>query len=339
MKQEYTSYFLNVNCTSIPYWDERCGEYFYNENEFEKTFNLFISKLEIYRPREYILENLSVDKCSEKFLKLIKNNNISPIYKNYCNSIKNIYHNEINNFKKILNNGILENVSYKLGSEYLNLIESEFININYNDIFDFIKLNDKNGNPETYNYIFMNKNINCSPSTLRYIYHSLVILDYYNKTECKNIIELGCGYGGLCLAINFFSKLLNIEINNYNIIDLSESYSLINNYLDLNKSNIHCNINYHLSHTYGENIKDNLLFFISNYCYTEIEYYHNLMYSKILLPKTINGFIIWQNGGNNGIYPITESNKITQKNIINICEEKPQTDSGYDIYKNYFVYF
>ena len=31
--QKYTSYFLNVNCTSIPYWDERCGEYFYNENE------------------------------------------------------------------------------------------------------------------------------------------------------------------------------------------------------------------------------------------------------------------------------------------------------------------
>jgi hypothetical protein len=71
MNQEYGSNYSNIPCTTIPYWDKRCGEFFYNINELEETFNLFISKLEIYKPREYILENLSVEKCSERFLELI----------------------------------------------------------------------------------------------------------------------------------------------------------------------------------------------------------------------------------------------------------------------------
>lgn len=73
MNQEHGSSFSNIPCTTIPYWDERCGEYFYNHNELEKTFDLFISKLETYKPREYILENLSVEKCSQRFVELIKN--------------------------------------------------------------------------------------------------------------------------------------------------------------------------------------------------------------------------------------------------------------------------
>ena len=71
MNQEYGSKYSNIHCTTIPYWDQRCGEFFYNINELDETFNLFISKLEIYKPREYILEELSVEKCSERFLELI----------------------------------------------------------------------------------------------------------------------------------------------------------------------------------------------------------------------------------------------------------------------------
>ena len=69
MNQEYGSRYSNIPCTSIPYWDERCGEIFYNN--LEEKFDLFISKLETYKPREYILENLSVEKCAKRFLELI----------------------------------------------------------------------------------------------------------------------------------------------------------------------------------------------------------------------------------------------------------------------------
>ena len=71
MQQEYRSNYPNYSATSIPYWDERCGEYFYDTNDMEKTFDKFISKLDTYKPREFILENLSMEKCEEKLIDLI----------------------------------------------------------------------------------------------------------------------------------------------------------------------------------------------------------------------------------------------------------------------------
>ena len=62
---------LTCKVTSIPYWDQRCGEYFYNKTEFESKYNEFMGKLSTYKPREYVLENLSVEKCSENLKKLI----------------------------------------------------------------------------------------------------------------------------------------------------------------------------------------------------------------------------------------------------------------------------
>jgi hypothetical protein len=70
MSQEVGGNYNNIPCTTIPYWDERCGEYFYEETELETTFHIFTNKLDIYKPREYIHENLSVDVCFDKFNKL-----------------------------------------------------------------------------------------------------------------------------------------------------------------------------------------------------------------------------------------------------------------------------
>lgn len=71
MHQEYGSRYDNIVATSIPYWDERCGEYFYNSDELEKTYDKFIDKLHTYKPREYIVENLSPKKCAENLLELV----------------------------------------------------------------------------------------------------------------------------------------------------------------------------------------------------------------------------------------------------------------------------
>jgi len=53
------------------YWDHRCGEKFYNQCDFEKTFQLFIRKLDTYKPREFIVENLSYEACTKKFNKIL----------------------------------------------------------------------------------------------------------------------------------------------------------------------------------------------------------------------------------------------------------------------------
>ena len=74
LSQEYGSNYPNTFATSIPYWDGRCGEYFYDKNELELSFNKFVSKVEKkeYKPREYVLENLSMEVCERRFMNLFK---------------------------------------------------------------------------------------------------------------------------------------------------------------------------------------------------------------------------------------------------------------------------
>lgn len=75
MSQEYNSTYANIPCTTIPYWDNRCGEYFYESSQLEQSFNTFIHKLDTYKPRQYIIDNLSPQKCAENFISLIKSIN------------------------------------------------------------------------------------------------------------------------------------------------------------------------------------------------------------------------------------------------------------------------
>lgn len=72
MGQEYRSNYGNIPATTIPYWDKRCGEFFYDFYELENTFDKFISNLNNYKPREYIMENLSDDVCESRLIKLIE---------------------------------------------------------------------------------------------------------------------------------------------------------------------------------------------------------------------------------------------------------------------------
>jgi glycosyltransferase involved in cell wall biosynthesis len=71
MNQEYRANYQDISATTIPYWDTKCGEYFYNIEELEEKFNLFLSKIETYKPREYILENLSFEVCEKQLMNLL----------------------------------------------------------------------------------------------------------------------------------------------------------------------------------------------------------------------------------------------------------------------------
>lgn len=61
-----------IHCTTIPYWDNVCGEVFYTENELNNKYKEFIQKLNYYNPRKYILENLDVDSCAENLKILVE---------------------------------------------------------------------------------------------------------------------------------------------------------------------------------------------------------------------------------------------------------------------------
>lgn len=71
MNQEYGSNYPDLAATTIPYWDNRCGELFYHINEFEIIYSTFIKNLETYTPRKYILENLSIEVCENKLIEQI----------------------------------------------------------------------------------------------------------------------------------------------------------------------------------------------------------------------------------------------------------------------------
>lgn len=59
--------------SSVPYWDDRCGVKFENIGEFPDRLTEFIDKLKRneFSPRDYILENLTLEKCAREYLDLL----------------------------------------------------------------------------------------------------------------------------------------------------------------------------------------------------------------------------------------------------------------------------
>lgn len=73
MNQEYGYNYEANAATTVPYWDNCCGEVIYEIGDFYDKFNEFLLKLETYTPRQYILENLSMYKCEQRFLEMCNN--------------------------------------------------------------------------------------------------------------------------------------------------------------------------------------------------------------------------------------------------------------------------
>lgn len=258
-------------------------------------------------------------------------------YTNYISYINEITKNNIENSNFKSNEkyrDILEHVFQHYGIEYIKHIENEFPQIRVGDIIGYLQINDKYGLPNKYNFDFSNGVSHlCSPTSLRYVYHALKILTHFQTKKSKSIVEVGCGYGGLFLALCHFSKVLNIQIDHYYFVDLKMAGELIQKYLQLNSDNITIKYSVHDSSLYGKDINDENLFFVSNYCFTEISKEYRDQYINFLLPKTSSGFIIWQT-----VFGLSlkDTDQLKKQDLI-ICEEKPQTASIE--HKNYFVYF
>jgi hypothetical protein len=60
-----------VEATSIPYWDDRCGISVTTENELNNKLDEFITSFKTYSPREYVLENLSLEICAKKLIDIV----------------------------------------------------------------------------------------------------------------------------------------------------------------------------------------------------------------------------------------------------------------------------
>ena len=64
----------DIPATSVPYFDERCGERFAGPEELEEKLSLFMERVHAatYRPREFVMENLTLQRCAQRFLEFFK---------------------------------------------------------------------------------------------------------------------------------------------------------------------------------------------------------------------------------------------------------------------------
>lgn len=205
---------------------------------------------------------------------------------------------------------ILEHVSPEYGFAYLTLIKEKF-QISEVLIQMFGVLNDSIGSPTKVSY---SETLSISPTSLRYICHALLILEWMNTNGIKTprVVEVGCGYGGLICALNFFSSYAGIKIQDYICIDLDAPLRLQKLYLE--KVKVDFPVFFQSASTFGRDVEGNDLFLISNYCFSEIDPAFQDEYRKNLFPKCIHGFLTWNHID---VYDIGKS--------INVTPEIPLT--------------
>ena len=212
-------------------------------------------------------------------------------YSTYVRSICDA--NNLSGFKSNPNyTYMLEHVSTQLGKEYLMCILSQ-TTITKDEVVEFCTLNDAIGNPNKVKYDDLN--ISVSPSSLRYIFQSHLILTHMKAIHNLNAdaIEVGGGYGGLCLSLHYFAPKYGVRINSYKICDLSNIIRLQQVYLrDVDSA---LNVEFVDATNFGANIKCDNMFLISNYCFSEISKVNQNSYQQILFPKIAHGFIAWNN--------------------------------------------
>jgi hypothetical protein len=62
-----------IPATSVPYWDKRCGVKFKDITEFPASLEEFLDKLnrQLFAPRDYVLENLTLERCAQHFVEIL----------------------------------------------------------------------------------------------------------------------------------------------------------------------------------------------------------------------------------------------------------------------------
>jgi hypothetical protein len=211
-------------------------------------------------------------------------------YSRYANFVdRSLNANDISNFKRHPDyQYMLEHVGPDQGAQYLQCIQKN-TTIPKELIYAFCEMNDAIGNPIRHTF----GSLSCSPTCLRYIYHAHLILTHFKtfNEPTYDLIEVGGGYGGLCLAIHTLAPHYGVNINSYTIIDLSAPSRLQKKYLEAFsiKTPIHCRN----AELFGADVPEGKYYLISNYCFSEISPEFQRKYIETLFPKVVHGFMAW----------------------------------------------
>ena len=198
---------------------------------------------------------------------------------------------------------MFEHVGYEFGQKYLSLLRTHST-LTDEQIVAYCTQNDSVGGGEKHSY----GEWTTSPSNFRYLYHAHLILTHLRSVHSaigseewvdQPIVEVGCGYGGLCLAICMLSASYRVRIPDYHLVDLPAISDLQALYLDQTSSflNRSTAFHHHSAFEYGADLPESAtgLFWISNYCFSEISEVNQQKYLQHLLvrPKVSHGFMTW----------------------------------------------
>lgn len=250
-----------------------------------------------------------------------------PQYKQFSNYLKKC---DINSFKIHRDINVMTEHYGNIQDKFAKDWYSEIIKLNMlttKQINTLLQLNDSVGKPKL-SKIHPDL-VECSPNSLKYIYYSLLSIQYYKKYHNEfTVVEIGCGYGGHCIIFTEICKILNIKVLKYIMIDLPDVNTFQMKYVsnfNLDTKIICTNSNNYKSHSWA-NEKNMVLF--SSYALSEMNVNFMNEYVTTLFPHVSRGFIVW-----NTHWESKNEYFLKYKTYV-VEDEKPLTAKN-----NKFIYF
>ena len=222
------------------------------------------------------------------------NKNTIINYENWESTCEEIVMKQLASWKNL---NSLTNMLDHLPPEIANIYLQDLLKDNLSPhIINYLaSLNDKYGDPIIHNFNF---GISSSTINIRYIRHAFDICNLIKKKSINGpvrIIEVGAGYGGLCLILCELSKFLNVNISEYYIYDLPKVQSLQQYYLK-NFDEVFSKISWKDCQTFGADIPEDINnILVSSYCISELSDDYRKNYLENILPKIKAGFLAWNN--------------------------------------------
>ena len=164
---------------------------------------------------------------------------------------------------------VLEHLTEHDGKRYYQEIKKRFDN--HADILRAALKNDELGNPEVYKYA---PDIHMNPTTMRYCFVALEILETFKNLRDVNYIEIGAGYGGQCRILHSL-----VPMNSVTLFDLPIAMQLQERFLQ----------HFSIEVSKGD-IRENFdippaSLVVSNYAWCELDREHRNVYMEKVLNK------------------------------------------------------
>ena len=226
---------------------------------------------------------------------------IENIYSDWEKTCEEIVSTNMENWKKHPNVfNMLEHLPEWIGKQYLEkLIVDDKIEISL--IQEISNINDVDGS-NCIEFEINNQKVKISPTTIRYLSHSVDILNLLKKNNVSDIeiVEIGAGYGGLVLIINYLSRKqkYNLKIKKYYIYDLPSVQNLQKFYLKRHNF-LDGFIEWKDSSSFGCDLQN--VFLISNYALSEMNIEYRKKYLENLLPNINGAYMLWNSSNMEGL--------------------------------------